>query len=693
MLIGGLDFWQFDPQRPPKVIQEPRLRDALAERLRGKGRELSLEYAFREPPSGDDASASPTCGVKVLEFPQWFVCQGERCRSLVRSDGLEKKGGRYRHVCSGRDAHADCVPVRFVHACRRGHVDEFPWIIFAHKAGICAAPQLSLREGATGDFSEVEVRCVCGQSERLSSALASRDGRVSGREFPCTGARPWLGPEGREKCEEKGRLLVRTATHSYFAQIQSALSIPERARELEDAVRREWAILQAATPQNLTAFRAIPAVGAALRDFPDADVLAAIDAIRAGKSAPREPIRSAEYRQLTSAAPEQPGSLPPADALFHVRRVVDRGAIPPQISHLVLAHKLREVRVQVGFTRLESVTPDLQGDYDVGVQVAALGLATDWLPACEARGEGVFLAFDEEALKAWEARPAVQRRDAQLRAGHAAWATTTPGAPPYPGVRFYLLHSLAHLLITAISLECGYAASSIRERIYCTSADDPVLPMAGILLSTGAPGAEGTLGGLVDQGRRILGHLRRAWDTGRLCSNDPVCSAHDPVADRTERPLEGAACYGCLFVAECSCERFNRFLDRALVLPAIGHDPELAFFGARPGAGPVATAPKARPSTTASREETPALLATDAERSLWRAIRARGWPTPDIGSVFATDDEEADPLLFAWPGKKLGLTIADRATSPRKGWTVVTVTAARALAEPDACLSELANAF
>ncbi len=33
----------------------------------------------------------------------------------------------------------------------------------------------------------------------------------------------------------------------------------------------------------------------------------------------------------------------------------------------------------------------------------------------------------------------------------------------FPGVRFYLLHSLAHLLLTAISLECGYAASAIRE--------------------------------------------------------------------------------------------------------------------------------------------------------------------------------------------------------------------------------------
>ena len=41
-------------------------------------------------------------------------------------------------------------------------------------------------------------------------------------------------------------------------------------------------------------------------------------------------------------------------------------------------------------------------------------------------------------------------------------------------------------------------------------------------------------------------------------SNDPVCARHSPERDLEERYLEGAACHGCLFIAECSCERFNR---------------------------------------------------------------------------------------------------------------------------------------
>ncbi len=189
----------------------------------------------------------------------------------------------------------------------------------------------------------------------------------------------------------------------------------------------------------------------------------------------------------------------------------------------------------------------------------------------------MFVELDEEKLAEWEARDAVvQRAERLLR------AFETQGKGDFPGVRFYLLHSLAHLLLTAVSLECGYAASAIRERIYSGQAEAGGPNMAAVMLTTGTTGSEGTLGGLVEEGRRIRHHLREAWDLGRLCSNDPVCAAHDPSSPSSDRRTEGAACHGCLYIAECSCERFNRFLDRALVVPTIGNDPALAFFRERP---------------------------------------------------------------------------------------------------------------
>jgi hypothetical protein len=126
-----------------------------------------------------------------------------------------------------------------------------------------------------------------------------------------------------------------------------------------------------------------------------------------------------------------------------------------------------------------------------------------------------------------------------------------------------MLHSLSHLLITAVSLECGYPASSIRERVYAVEAG------YGILLYTGSPDAEGTLGGLVEAGRQIGRHLEAALELGRLCSNDPVCAQHDPASKHEQCFLLGSACHGCLLIAETSCEQFNDFLDRALVVPTV----------------------------------------------------------------------------------------------------------------------------
>jgi hypothetical protein len=578
VLVGGLDFWSFDRQRGPTSIVEPRLRDALVERFRSTGQELAQD-AFRSPPAGKQDDPTRGVGVMVLEFPAWFVCQNPRCRALTRKEGLELKAGRYRHQCASAGKASETVPVRFLGACKRGHCQEFPWIAFAHElqgVPFCGTASLELREGATGDFSEITVHCACGAKPvRLSNAMG-------GMPISCDGLRPWLGPEGKEPCDEKIRLLVRTASNSYFAQVVSALSVPEPGKELQEAVQKYWAVLKNATAQTLPVFRTIDAVQGALADYEDRDVLAVVADLNKGVSSGRLPLRTAEFTQLAKSPPHMNGELPPSGEHFFARSIRLKGALPAGLARVVVAHKLREVRAQIGFTRLEPVTADLQGEFDLKVESARLGLTTNWLPATEINGEGVFIQLDEAAVRAWEQRPAVVERGKQLFAGYDAWTRSSGAAPPFPGARFYMLHSLSHLLIAAISLECGYSASAIRERIYCGPSASDTTPMAAILISTGTSGTEGTLGGLVEQGARLREHLQRAYDIGRLCSNDPVCAAHSPREDRAERFLEGAGCHGCLFIAESSCERFNRYLDRALVVPAVGHAPELAFLGKRP---------------------------------------------------------------------------------------------------------------
>ena len=578
VVVGGLDFWQGEGM---EVLVEPRLCASINARRRKQGlSELRTDAPFRAAPVGDDQQARRGNGIRAVEFPTWFVCQNPTCRALVRAwHGLERKGDHYLHSCDDRRSGAICVPVRFVAACSRGHLLEFPWIRFAHQdraEGTCDRPRLMFDEGASGDFSEIWVRCRnCNAKRPLSKA------RARGTAGSCSGERPWLGDEGKEEgCDQMASLLVRTASDAYFSLVESALSIPP-ARELalRHAIDQVWNIVQVATSETLPAFRMIPDVRRALEGWSDAEVLDAVAVRRTGAPIDQGPVRTAEFRQFVAADEELPGTIAPQEAAFFATRARREAGLPKVIERVVLAHKLREVRAQVGFTRLMPTSSDLQGEYQV--VPAALGLQTDWLPATEIRGEGIFLRLDDDAVRTWEKREAVKARANELRAGFGRWCEDVKEPPDFPGVRFYLLHSLAHLLMTALSLECGYSASAIRERIYCSLPGDAV-PMAAILLATGSSGTEGTLGGLVDQGRHVHQHLRAAWEMGALCSNDPVCGHHTPRGEQTGRLLEGAACHGCLFVAECACERFNQFLDRALVVPTLGCDPDVAFFRERP---------------------------------------------------------------------------------------------------------------
>ncbi|MFO0590339.1 MAG: DUF1998 domain-containing protein [Polyangiaceae bacterium] len=581
VLIGGTDFWRYDKHKPQGFIDEPRLREKIVSKVGSKlGFELSINQAFRLPPAGDDDAPSPINGIQVAEFPTWFVCQ--ECRALVQARDLEREKKRYVHRCSNTKS-GFCVPVRFVVACRRGHLDEFPWSWFVHPSADkrCDVPDLFLEEDASGDFSHIMVHCrACGARRKLSEA---RDPELLPQ---CRGERPWLGPEGRDEkgCERRLEMLVRTASSGYFSQSMSALTIPDKAREVVNKVSQAdvWSVLQEAKREDVPMLRkVVPSVRNALAEYTDDQIYAAMETIRKGKPPASEGLRTAELRVFLEAKDEIEGQLPPRDQDFFACRLPSKQVpYPPKVSQIVLAKKLRHVRAQVGLTRLSATPLNLQGETEDPHALQPLGLTQSWLPAAEIFGEGVLFCLDEERVREWEKRLAVIARDQELKDGYDREFDGGGKGPGFPGARFYLLHSLSHLLMSSISLQCGYSASALQERIYCAPSTDEY-PMAAILIMTGTAGAEGTLGGLVEQGRHLHRHLRRAWDMATLCSTDPVCAHHSPK-DQSGRFLEGAACHGCLFVAEPACERWNRYLDRALVVPTMGNDPELAFFKERP---------------------------------------------------------------------------------------------------------------
>lgn len=569
VLIAGLDHWSSAGQ---VEVHEPRLVAKLEELLNVAGLRL------RTPPVDEQDPTAPPTGVTAWQFPEWFISEvvssagASRSRLLVHRHALH----RGRFIDDDRKRRL-VVPVRFVRACRRGHIGDINWIAFVHGGPSNCRRQLWVDErGTSGDLSEVWIRCAC-NAERAMTDAATLATRALGM---CDGARPWLGPYARENCGEPNRLLVRTASNSYFPQVLSVISLPDRDDDVVLAVDRVWDTLQHIERQeDLENLRKIlPPVEAALSGLDNDVVIAEIRSRRAGGGTRADkPVKRAELEVLL-ASKEDIGSDVP-DGTFYARALPRsrwEGAASAPVDRVVLVHRLREVSAQLSFTRFEAIAPDAEGELELGVQPATLGREVTWLPAVENRGEGIFVSFKPDAIDAWVRRPEVVARGKLLMAGFDRWrADHKQSRREFPGLPYVMLHSLSHLLLTAVALECGYPASSIRERVYASQAG------FGILIYTGAPDAEGTLGGLVEAGRRITEYLGSALDEGQLCSNDPVCAEHDPDNEHVRRFLLGAACHGCLLVAETSCEQHNDLLDRALVVPTVC-DPGAAFFASGP---------------------------------------------------------------------------------------------------------------
>ncbi|HEY3566877.1 MAG TPA: DUF1998 domain-containing protein [Thermoanaerobaculia bacterium] len=565
-IVGGLDTWP----KPSLLeeIPEPRLARKL-ELMTG----VTAPKLFAPPSDENDPGAKPI-GIRVWRFPEWFVVQ-EKAGS-----GGERKGSRRlvprRALEKGKFETLEVVPTRFVRACPKGHVDDLDWRYFVHGEEDLCRRQLWLDErGTSGDLGDLFVRCECGKSRALLEATFLEVNPLG----TCNGARPWLGRGANEPCNLYSRLLIRTASNAYFPQVVSVLSLPDRASAVEMAVRELRDDLSIVTNAMELAFMKKKShILEKLEPYSDEEVLAAIREMSNGSLGDR-PVKQVELEALL-AAPEGFGDDVPIDPNFHVRRLPDRiWRRSPQsqgIEAVFQLHRLREVLALAGFTRFEAVTPDIDGDYETDVERAALAEEPRWFPAVENRGEGIFLQLRAAAVKGWLEQPGVKARLDDLCKGHQRWLEDHKNVQRnFPGGPYILLHTLSHLLIQSLSMRCGYPASSIRERIYA----DYLAERFGILLYTGTPDAEGTLGGLVQEARNLEDHLAGALRLAALCSNDPICAQHAPGKSLEGRWLQGAACHGCTLLAETSCEMRNDYLDRALVVPVPGLA-DAAFFPA-----------------------------------------------------------------------------------------------------------------
>lgn len=563
VVAAGLEAW--DQSAPPEGLGHPQtvFEPRLEEELKVDGFRLP-PVAPQVAPGVYSSRAGKLIGVR---FPRWLQCPN--CH-VIRTAGSWSRDpgdpalycGSCTHEAGGRNR-VHVVPVRFIVICENGHLDEFPWHWWVNHKDSCSRKRdLTLEGSATAGLAGLMLTCLECKSSR------SMEGCFGPQAIPstCQGRRPWLGFDANEPCAGEPRVVQRGASNIYFSVLESTLDIPPWSDPIQKTIGTDWrTLLRAKSPEDRKEL--IRILGLAERlDMPFEATVAAIEDRVNRLSASDRNLRWEEYQQFTEH------TKPFGDNTeFEIRPEAAPPELSPWIESVVRATRLREVRALRGFTR---VSPP-SGSKDPRVAEISLH-RKNWLPAVENRGEGIFLKLHAARLAGWEQRPAVRERHARVRAKYLkAWRERRRGdAPPREtSPRFVLIHSLAHALIRQLALTCGYGSSSLRERLYAGEGD---WDMAGLLVFTSSPDADGTLGGLARQGesRNIVSLFEECLASMTWCSSDPLCI--EGIHSMSD-PSNGAACHACMLASETSCEEFNSFLDRAFLV-GTPDQPELGFF-------------------------------------------------------------------------------------------------------------------
>ncbi|MEV0950865.1 DUF1998 domain-containing protein [Promicromonospora sp. NPDC050249] len=515
------------------------------------------------PPASENPEDPKSIAVKVARFPAWLFCQ--TCRRMIKWGPKEEQSAA--PVCphdSGR-----LVPMRFVVVCReRSHATDVPWVDWVHrvaKDGVACMDATHLRfqqvRGGSQGLSGLEVHCDACQTRRalgdLRADVLTRDG------LTCRGIQPWESTWGQ--CASPLEVLQRGATSFHYSETEAAIDIPSMSGHVLDATDliTQHALFLGLKDTFDQPYA--PGLAKAIADDLAAqghavDAVAVMDTARGARGDEPDPqhthgvLLAEEFEAFRAAAHDKAD-----EANFKTRAVtldlassdVVERTLASLFDSVILVDRLREVRAALGFKRYR---PDARRI----PSVTNTGEEASWLPASEGFGEGIFLRLDPKAVEAWASTPGVVARSGKLAEKFSA-SRFASLLHPF-SAQYVALHTLAHTLLREFSFISGYAAASLRERVYCETNGD-----YGIFIYTTSSDEEGTLGGLVREGEhdRIGTALARAAEHLNWCSNDPVCSESSP------QNLDGlnlAACHSCLLASETSCEGSNLLLDRMLLV-------------------------------------------------------------------------------------------------------------------------------
>ncbi|WP_314062483.1 DUF1998 domain-containing protein [uncultured Vagococcus sp.] len=545
-------------------------------------------------PAGKDIAQE---GISYARFPSWYFCP--KCRKFQTlekwtkefqiKDKKKAEDDYYmtKHIkCT--TCYQNLVVSRIVVACRRGHIDDFPWVEWAHRKNMsgekkeCSKPDLRFKTGTSSSegLEGLIITCeTCKAKASLREAFnpgifesLTEKSSENRWDFSCRGFHPWKNEF--ENCDEYPKAMQRGSSSIYYPVTASSLVIPPYSDKFISKIEasetfKNYRSVLAQIPQELR------------ESVIKEQLVSWVSDISNAVAVPKEFVKEVLKRKWLDEQDEEYSTLSVKyrseeyDALngkveitgnqtldFAIEEMNINEYKVPLVNKITLIHKVREVQALLGFSRIDPI--EKMSDYKSNdTFVSIKGKRTRWYPACEVRGEGIFLEFDQNQIEEWiKGNSSLRNRMDEINQKY----NQSYSGKQYPRritAKFLLLHTLSHLLIKQLSFECGYSVASLKERIYCSEEDDGKR-MAGILIYTSSGDSEGTLGGLVRQGRadsfsRIY---QKALFSSMSCSNDPVCILSN---GQGRDALNLASCHACTLLPETCCEEYNILLDRAVI--------------------------------------------------------------------------------------------------------------------------------
>ncbi len=500
--------------------------------------------------------------IPVVTFPYWHVCSNLNCNRLfdARENFDLEKYLKFGVTCP--DCNSQAYPSRFITVCEDGHMSDFPWKWWVHHGDSKCNGTLKLTStGNTSTLADMWVRCSC-HARRSMSGATQKDNFIG---MSCAGHHPFRPNVKNQKCKKPVIPSQRGASNVYFSVSRSAISIPPWINPLYNLVDEHLHDIELA--KKLMGNVGVDSIyemffSAFMKEEFDAALERRLKNIKEYTE-----IKQMEYNAITHFD----------DPIYESNKKhfkAEEDELPHYLekyfSRIIRVTRLREVRVLLGFTRVDAPDPDADTDQQPNIVKLSKGGEERWLPAAVVNGEGIFIEFNRKTIDKWLENNNVKKISQQYAESYKEfckskkWTVTVIRDAVY-----VLMHTFAHLMIKRMSISSGYSSSAIRERIYFSD------KMSGILLYTGSSDKEGSLGGLVELGtiEQMTSLMRDAFQEALVCTNDPECMSNLPAG----KDSNGAACHSCCMISETSCENGNRMLDRGLVVPILDRE-ECSFF-------------------------------------------------------------------------------------------------------------------